>query len=42
LEERIRELEQNNNLLVEKNEFWKLLQLELTKQNDEKDNLCTC
>jgi len=36
LEERIRDLEQNNNFLVEKNEFWKLLQLELTKQNDEK------
>jgi len=41
LEERIRELEENNDLLTEKNEFWRLLQLELTKQNDEKNNLCT-
>jgi len=40
LEERIRELEKNNNLLVEKNEFWRLLQLELTKQSDEKNDTC--
>ncbi|MCE8158878.1 MAG: hypothetical protein I3270_00095 [Candidatus Moeniiplasma glomeromycotorum] len=35
LEGRIKELEQKNDLLVEKNEFWRLLQLELTKQNNE-------
>lgn len=42
LEERIRELERTNELLKEKNEFWKLLQFELTKQNDKKNNLCNC
>jgi len=36
LEEKIKKLRQDNKLLEEKNEFWKFLRLELTKQNEEK------
>jgi len=35
LEEEIKKLRQDNKLLEEKNEFWKFLRLELTKQNKE-------
>jgi len=35
LKEEIKRLRQDNSLLVEKNEFWKFLQSELTKQNKE-------
>ena len=39
LEEEMKKLKQNNNLLAEKNEFGKFLQLELTKKNENEETM---